>query len=138
MSLSESGPGALNPLQPLMNKLSQVVCALEKIANMKGGGLAITISEQRTDKARHGTFVVESTAKPIFTANPKRLNISIVNSTPQTVFVGFDVTVTDDSGSNMGYELLSGGTFQDKNYTGEIWVIVAVGTSKVSYIEEGL
>jgi hypothetical protein len=93
----------------------------------------------KTDQARKGVLVVTPIASKIFTKNPYRLLLSMVNSSAQTVYLGFDKSVTIAGGSSPGYELLSNGTWDDDHYTGEWWAIVAgPNNSKITFIEMGL
>ena len=94
-----------------------------------------TVLAYKTDTAKKGHFTATTTAKRLFANNPKRVALSIVNSSAQTIYIGFDKAVTAIGGRDPGYELLSGGTWDDDHYTGEYWVVVAAATSDISYIE---
>jgi hypothetical protein len=115
-----------------MNEITSVKCAIQKMSQL---GPVVTVVPQKSADATADIFVVQTTAKRLFAADPNRVAFTIVNSTNQSVYLGFDQNVTIPTGNYPGYEILSNGTFSDDHYTGEVWLIVAGPlTSTVSYI----
>lgn len=98
-----------------------------------------TIAQLKTDTARTGQFTVTTTPQRLVPSKSSRTAIAIVNNSGQSVFLGFDSTVTASAatgGNNPGYEILVGGTYNDEHYTGEYWLVVANTTSIISFLEE--
>ena len=97
-----------------------------------GGPMVVNVLPPRSNTAIARSALVTSAPQLIRAANENRLSISIVNSSAVTVYLGIDDTVTDDTGSNEGYELLPFSTFDDDSYTGAIYGVVAASSGNVT------
>lgn len=97
-----------------------------------------TVVPVKTDKGKTGQFLVTTTPVRVLRSNPDRIAVAFTNNSTQSVFVGFDPSVSVSiplGGNNPGQELLVGGTYDDEHYTGEYWMCVASGSSYISFSE---
>lgn len=129
-----------NPYQPLVNEIVKMRCSVDKLIAILGGQpsepVTIIVQPPRSETALPGRVTIGTTATLIRAKNVNRLSISIVNGGAATVYLGVDTTVTTNTGSNPGYELLSQSVFDDDSYIGDIYGIVAAGTITVTFWEE--
>jgi hypothetical protein len=112
-----------NPMQPLMNELVKIRCALDTMAKMNGGGTAVTVQFPKTSTARpKGMKLPAGLATKILDMNPNRNSFALTNASAVTdIYLGTDNTVTDINGGNPGYPLLPANLADDDKYTGEVW-----------------
>jgi len=87
--------------------------------------------------ASYNTVTVADTATQILAANARRKGCLIRNNSSQTVYLGFDSSVTTSNGLPLGANetLMNSGQFEA--YRGAIYGIVASSTSDVRYWDFG-
>ena len=91
----------------------------------------------------YGNVSVANTATSILAENRRRTEVRLYNNGSNTIFLGFDSSVTTSNGyilkSDTEFKLsLDGGSWQERDgslYTGAIQGIVASGTEDLRYIE---
>jgi hypothetical protein len=126
-----------NPLQPIANLLRQVQCSIADLKTaIQGLNGSITVSPPKTPTVNWGKVSIGNVPTLIRPANPKRISIALVNSTAAIVYLGTNNTVTANTGSNPGFEILAQSAWSDDSYTGELWGVMAAGTSIITYWEE--
>lgn len=132
---------APNPLQPLVTQITRLACRIEELLLKIGNGgngtvTTVVVEEKKATQAEGRHLTIGTTAILICPANPKRISVSIYNSGAVTVFIGSNKNVTSGAGSQPGFDLVSSGTVYDDKYTGEVYGIVAAGTSVIAIWEE--
>lgn len=132
-----------HPLQPIANQLKQLECAIQELkaainALAPGGeGQTIIVTHPpRSTVVNFGKITVTTTPTRIRAADSKRLSISIVNSGAASVYLGDDDTVSVNTGSYPGYELMSNAEFSSDVFVGDIYGVVSAGTVDLTYWEE--
>ena len=82
------------------------------------------------------TVTITTSATKIVTANPNRQSLILANTGTGTVYLGPDNTVTTANGT----PLLQDGTLTEDDggsrmFMGDVWGVVATGTSDLRYWE---
>jgi len=74
---------------------------------------------------------VSTSAVEVVAANDDRLSVLVQNTGSETIYVGFDATVTAAN----GVQVAAGGTYADGTYSGAVYAITSSGTSDVRFQE---
>jgi len=110
-----------------MSRNQQIQNFIDALEQATGVSVAPATGQTGT----YGQQDVSTTAVEVVAADADRQSVLVQNTGPETVYVGFDSSVTPAN----GVEIAAGGTYADETYAGALYAIAASGTTDIRFQE---
>jgi len=132
VTVEDDGTFAIDSLpEPLDVSDATVTVTDDGALDVNSVGGTVATEPQRGQSGAYGQQDVSTAAVEVVAASADRQSVLVQNTGPETVYVGFDASVTAAN----GVEIAAGGTYADETYAGALYAVTASGTTDIRFQE---